>query len=63
LTNKEIGRQLYLSHRTVGGHLYRVFPKLGITARAQLASLVAAETTMRVWADLRERPTPRRGRD
>ena len=35
-TNKEIGQQLYLSHRTVGSHLYRIFPKLGITARSQL---------------------------
>ncbi|GAA3555817.1 LuxR family transcriptional regulator [Microlunatus spumicola] len=36
LTNKEIATQIYLSHRTVGAHLYRVFPKLGITSRAQL---------------------------
>ncbi|XVU29521.1 ATP-binding protein [Actinoplanes sp. CA-054009] len=38
LTNKEIGRQLFLSPRTVGTHLYRLFPKLGITARAELAA-------------------------
>jgi DNA-binding CsgD family transcriptional regulator len=38
LSNKEIGQQLYLSPRTVGSHLYRIFPKLGITSRAQLAS-------------------------
>ncbi|MFF3002538.1 BREX system ATP-binding domain-containing protein [Kitasatospora sp. NPDC057940] len=37
LTNKEIGRQLQLSPRTVGAHLYRIFPKLGITTRAALA--------------------------
>jgi DNA-binding CsgD family transcriptional regulator len=37
LTNRAIGEQLYLSHRTVASHLYRVFPKLGITGRAQLA--------------------------
>ena len=36
LSNREIGTRLYLSHRTVGSHLYRVFPKLGITSRAQL---------------------------
>lgn len=36
LTNKEIGQRLYLSHRTVGGHLYQIFPKLGITSRAAL---------------------------
>ena len=36
LTNKQIGERLFLSHRTVGAHLYRVFPKLGITSRAAL---------------------------
>ncbi len=38
LSNKEIGARLYLSHRTVGYHLYRIFPKLGITGRAELKS-------------------------
>jgi DNA-binding CsgD family transcriptional regulator len=37
LTNREIGQQLYLSPRTVGSHLYRIFPKLGVTSRAQLS--------------------------
>ena len=37
LTNKEIGQRLYLSHRTVAAHLYRMFPKLGINSRAALA--------------------------
>ena len=41
LTNKQIGKQLYLSHRTVGAHLYRVFPKLGITTRAALRDALA----------------------
>ena len=36
LTNREVAERLYLSHRTVGAHLYRAFPKLGITTRAQL---------------------------
>ncbi|GAA1225325.1 hypothetical protein GCM10009665_14610 [Kitasatospora nipponensis] len=36
LTNKEIGRQMRLSPRTVSAHLYRAFPKLGITTRAAL---------------------------
>jgi DNA-binding CsgD family transcriptional regulator len=38
LSNKEIGRQLFLSHRTIGSHLYRIFPKLGITARSHLSA-------------------------
>ena len=37
LTNREIGQKLFLSHRTVGSHLYRMFPKLGVTSRGQLA--------------------------
>ncbi len=37
LSNREIGERLYLSPRTVGSHLYRIFPKLDITSRAQLA--------------------------
>jgi DNA-binding CsgD family transcriptional regulator len=37
LSNREIGQRLFVSHRTVGSHLYRIFPKLGITSRSQLA--------------------------
>jgi DNA-binding CsgD family transcriptional regulator len=36
MSNREIGERLYLSHRTVGTHLYRLFPKLGITSRTEL---------------------------
>lgn len=36
LTNKEIGKRMHLSPRTVSSHLYRIFPKLGITTRAAL---------------------------
>jgi DNA-binding CsgD family transcriptional regulator len=36
MSNREIGQQLYLSHRTVAAHLYRIFPKLGITSRFQM---------------------------
>lgn len=36
LSNKQIGARLYMSHRTVSAHLYRVFPKLGVTSRAAL---------------------------
>jgi len=43
LSNREIGQQLYLSHRTVGSHLYRLFPKLGISSRGQLSSVLAGD--------------------
>ena len=38
-----IGERLYLSHRTIATHLYRVFLKLGITARAEPAAALATE--------------------
>jgi DNA-binding CsgD family transcriptional regulator len=38
LSNRQIAERLFLSHRTVGSHLYRIFPKLDITSRAQLAA-------------------------
>jgi DNA-binding CsgD family transcriptional regulator len=41
LTNRQIGRRLSLSPRTVGTHLYRSFPKLGVTDRHQLRDVVA----------------------
>lgn len=43
LSNREIGERLYLSHRTVGTHLHRLFPKLGVSSRAALGS--ALETS------------------
>jgi DNA-binding CsgD family transcriptional regulator len=36
LSNRQIAERMYLSHRTVASHLYRVYPKLGITSRSQL---------------------------
>jgi DNA-binding CsgD family transcriptional regulator len=42
LSNREIGRRLYLSHRTIASHLYRMFPKMGVSSRAQLARIAAA---------------------
>lgn len=39
MSNREIAQQLFLSPRTVGYHLYKLFPKLGIAHRAQLREL------------------------
>jgi DNA-binding CsgD family transcriptional regulator len=42
LSNREIGERLFLSHRTIGSHLYRIFPKLEITSRSQLRDTLSA---------------------
>ncbi|MFF4187620.1 AAA family ATPase [Streptomyces sp. NPDC001691] len=44
LTNREIGERLFLSPRTVGTHLYQVFPAVGVTSRGQLRDVVERET-------------------
>ncbi|MGW2638109.1 AAA family ATPase [Streptomyces sp. NPDC001348] len=49
MTNRQIGERLGLSPRTIGAHLYRIFPKLGITTRGGVA---------RALAEPRNRPGP-----
>ena len=46
LSNREIGQRLYLSHRTISTHLYRVFPKLGITSRGELSAALAPRSVL-----------------
>jgi len=38
-TNREIGTRLFLSPRTVGYHLHKIYTKLGITGRHELGAL------------------------
>jgi DNA-binding NarL/FixJ family response regulator len=40
LTNREIGARLFLSEKTIESHLTRVFQKLGLRSRAQVAAEV-----------------------
>lgn len=37
LTNKAVARELFVSDRTVEGHLTRIYAKLGIQSRSELA--------------------------
>ncbi|MBY8876132.1 ATP-binding protein [Actinacidiphila acidipaludis] len=41
LSNREIGERLFISHRTVGAHLYQIYPRLGVTSRGKLAAALA----------------------
>jgi DNA-binding CsgD family transcriptional regulator len=45
LSNRDIAAQLFLSPRTIGYHLYKAYPKLGIATRAELAPIVLDPAT------------------
>jgi DNA-binding CsgD family transcriptional regulator len=49
-TNREVAAALFLSQRTVEGHLSRVFGKLGITHRAELAHALGSRRSQGVAA-------------
>ena len=43
LSNPDIGAMLFLSRRTVEWHLHKVFAKLDISSRNQLAQVLAEQ--------------------
>lgn len=43
LSNRQISDRLFVSVRTVEGHLYRIFSKLGINSRDQLIHLLTLD--------------------
>ncbi|HEX4672455.1 MAG TPA: helix-turn-helix transcriptional regulator, partial [Solirubrobacteraceae bacterium] len=47
-TNREVAAALFLSEKTVGNHLTRIFEKLDVHSRAALATLVGREAAARV---------------
>lgn len=47
LSNRQIAERLVVSVRTVEGHLYRLFTKLGINTRDQLVQLVGRNASVR----------------
>ena len=42
-TNKEIASELFLSEKTVESHMTRLFGKLGVRSRAEVAEAVGRE--------------------
>jgi DNA-binding CsgD family transcriptional regulator len=46
-TNREAAATLFLSEKTIGSHLARIYEKLGVHSRAALAGIVAREPDSR----------------
>ncbi|GAA2554582.1 LuxR family transcriptional regulator [Winogradskya consettensis] len=42
LSNREIGTRLFLSPRTISTHLYRIYPKINVSSRAELARVITS---------------------
>jgi len=57
-TNREIAAVLFLSEKTVGNHLARIFDKLGVHSRAALAALIGREAGERALEPGGDPPAP-----
>ena len=42
LSNREIGERLFLSPRTISTHLYRIYPKVQVSSRVELARILTS---------------------
>ncbi|MFI0453120.1 helix-turn-helix transcriptional regulator [Actinomadura sp. 6N118] len=45
-STRDIAAQLFLSPRTVEYHLYKIFPKLGISSRTELVGLITSDSAL-----------------
>jgi ATP/maltotriose-dependent transcriptional regulator MalT len=59
LSNREIGERLFISDRTVGTHLYHLFPKLGISSRNELRDALNSTGVLEASEGLGDRPSLR----
>ena len=57
-TNREVAAALFLSEKTVGNHLTRIFEKLDVHSRAALATLVGRESGARAAGATERAPQP-----
>jgi DNA-binding NarL/FixJ family response regulator len=60
-TNREVAAALFLSEKTVGNHLSRIFEKLDVHSRAALATLVGREAAARAVESTEHASQPRLG--